>query len=42
MLARGYAGNTQRTSMVDYRISICDWMFLLTAIMVSVLILFIK
>jgi len=42
MLARGYAGNTQRTSMVEYRISIWDWIFLLIVILVSVLILFIK
>jgi len=42
MLARGYAGNTQRTSMVEYRISIWDWIFLLIVILVSVLISFIK
>jgi energy-coupling factor transport system permease protein len=42
MLARGYAGNTKRTSMIEYQISIQDWIFLLLAIIDSVLIMVIK
>ncbi|MDP2964578.1 MAG: energy-coupling factor transporter transmembrane component T [Pelolinea sp.] len=42
MLARGYAGNAKRTSMVDYQITIRDWVFLLLLVSVSVLIVLIK
>lgn len=42
MLARGFAGNAKRTSMVEYQISIRDWVFLLLLVSVSVLIVLIK
>ena len=42
MLARGYAGHAKRTSMVEYQISIRDWVFLLILVSVSVLIILIK
>jgi energy-coupling factor transport system permease protein len=42
MLARGFAVNTKRTSMIEYQISIQDWIFLFMMILVSMLILLIK
>ena len=42
MLARGYAGNTKRTSMIEYQISFEDWIFLLLVILISLVILLIK
>ena len=42
MLARGFAGNTKRTSMVDYRISLEDWIFILVMISISAIVLLIK
>lgn len=42
MLARGFAGNTKRTSMIEYQISFEDWIFLLIMIIISIIILLIK
>ncbi len=42
MLARGYAGNTKRTSMIEYRINLEDWAFLLVMAIISLIILLIK
>jgi energy-coupling factor transport system permease protein len=42
MLARGYAGNVTRTSMIEYRTTFKDWIFLLFLTVVSLLILLIK
>ncbi len=42
MLARGYAGNTSRTSMIEYRITFEDWIFLLMMTLISPVILLIK
>jgi energy-coupling factor transport system permease protein len=42
MLARGFEGNTKRTSMIEYRITFEDWIFLLMMILISLVILFIK
>jgi energy-coupling factor transport system permease protein len=42
MLARGFTGNGLRTSMVEYQISIWDWMFLILLATVSVLVILIK
>ena len=42
MLARGYTGNTKRTSLVEYRISIQDSIFFLLMVFVSVAILLVK
>jgi len=42
MLARGYAGNTKRTSMIEYRILFEDWIFLLIMTFISMTILLIK
>ena len=42
MLARGFAGNTKRTSMIEYRITFEDWIFLLMMIIISMIILLIK
>ena len=42
MLARGYAGNVKRTSMIEYQISIQDWVFFLLMVAISVFIILIK
>jgi energy-coupling factor transport system permease protein len=42
MLARGFTGNGIRTSMVEYQISIWDWMFLILLATISALVMFIK
>ena len=42
MLARGYAGKAKRTSMIEYQISIQDWMFFLLMVTISVFIILIK
>jgi len=42
MLARGFAGNSKRTSMIEYRITVEDWIFLLMMILFSLVILLIK
>ena len=42
MLARGYAGNTSRTSMTEYQITFEDWIFLLMMAVISMIVLLIK
>jgi energy-coupling factor transport system permease protein len=42
MLARGYAGKTKRTGMIEYQISIQDWIFILMMLLISAVILLIK
>ena len=42
MLARGFAGDTKRTSMIEYRIALEDWVFLLIMLIISTIIFLIK
>jgi energy-coupling factor transport system permease protein len=42
MLARGFVGSERRTSMVEYKMSILDWVFLLFLVLASGLIILIK
>ncbi len=42
MLARGYMGNSNRTRMIEYRITIEDWLFLLIMSLASLAILLVK
>ena len=42
MLARGYAGDTKRTSMTEYRIVFEDWVFLLLTTFISLSIILVK
>ena len=42
MLARGFVGNTKRTSMIEYRVNIEDWIFLFLVIPISMVVFLIK